>query len=273
MIRAPLRLLAAALCAAGLAACSADGGTVPAGGDGTTGPPVTAGPQSHRTGTPAPPPGSLAGRVVVLDPGHNGGNATNPSLIHLQVDAGGFPKACNTTGTSARGVTESSVNLQIAGLLAERLRSRGARVVLTREDDTGAGPCVDERGRLGRLEAADALVSIHADGAAAAQHGFHVIAPGQVPGYTDGIVEPSRRLATTVRDGLAGQGLTTSTYAGTDGLVTRSDLGTLNRAGVPAVMVELGNMHNDDDFGQLTGTTGQSRYADGLATGILDYLG
>lgn len=277
MIRTPLRLLAVALCAAGLAACSGTGGTAPAG---PTGAPVPAVPGTP-AGTAARPPaipspaghGSLAGRVVVLDPGHNGGNFAHPSVIDRPVDAGGFQKACNTTGTSARGVTESSVNLQVADLLAERLRSRGARVALTRDDDTGVGPCIDERGLLAQLEAADVLVSIHADGASAGQHGFHVIAPGPVPGYTDGIVEPSHRLAADVRDALSGQGLSTSTYAGSDGLVTRTDLGTLNRAGVPAVMVELGNMHNGDDFARLTGADGQARYADGLAAGIAGYLG
>ena len=288
-------MLAAALCVAGLAACSGDGVTAAptATGGGTARATATAGstavtptgePVPAVPGTPSAPPatstptqdgaaqGSLAGKVIVVDPGHNGGNAADPSAINRQVDAGGFRKACNTTGTAARGVTESSVNLQVAELLAQRLRSRGASVVMTRSDDSGVGPCIDERGLVAQRESADALVSIHADGAAAGQYGFHVISPGQVPGYTDGIVDPSRALAGAVRDALAGQGLATSTYAGSNGLVTRTDLGTLNRAGVPAVMVELGNMHNGDDFGRLTDSDGQSRYADGLAAGVAAYL-
>ena len=40
----------------------------------------------------------LAGMTVVLDPGHNRDNGQYPAEINRQVDAGGFPKACNTTG-------------------------------------------------------------------------------------------------------------------------------------------------------------------------------
>lgn len=287
---------------AGLAGCSSGTGQVPA--TATDGglssaqtraaqtPPERPGDPASPTGTPVPAvtgslPGgpttssaratgegtrSLTGRTIVIDPGHNGRNGANPSLINRQVDAGGFRKACNTTGTAAGGVTESSVNLRVAELLAQRLRDRGATVVLTRPDDAGVGPCVDERGMLAGERDADLLVSIHADGAAGSGHGFHVIAPGPVPGYTDGIVEPSRELAVDVRDGLTGQGLVTSTYTGQAGLVTRADLGTLNHARVPAVMVELGNLHNDDDFALLTGPAGQARYADGLTAGVAGYL-
>src|SRR5438093_4267119 len=47
-------------------------------------------------------PGPLARNVVVvLDPGHNGGNASNPGIINKQVPAGrGQTKPCNTTGTA-----------------------------------------------------------------------------------------------------------------------------------------------------------------------------
>ena len=41
------------------------------------------------------------GRVVVIDPGHNGANGANPGTINALVDAGfGETKPCNTTGTS-----------------------------------------------------------------------------------------------------------------------------------------------------------------------------
>ena len=46
--------------------------------------------------------------------------------------------------------------------------------MLTRDNDTGIGPCVDVRGRAGERAGADAVVSIHADGAAPGGHGFHV---------------------------------------------------------------------------------------------------
>lgn len=293
-------MLAALVLAATLSACSGQSETAPATATGggvptsagvsapaSTGPTPTGSPVQGvpGTATDASPTsqtsdggtvagsGSLAGRTVLLDPGHNGGNSANPSIINQQVDAGGFQKACNTTGTAANGVTESSVNLEIAQLLAGQLEQQGATVVLTRQDDSGVGPCIDERGAQAAQVGADVLVSIHADGAAAGAHGFHVIAPGSVAGYTDGIVEPSSELARDIRDGLTGQGFSTSSYAGQAGLVTRSDLGTLNHARVPAVMLELGNMHNTGDFERLNSPDGQARYADGITAGLQTYFG
>jgi N-acetylmuramoyl-L-alanine amidase len=53
---------------------------------------------------------TLAGQTVLLDPGHNGANATHPKRINRQVDIGqGMRKACDTTGTATRsGYAESA---------------------------------------------------------------------------------------------------------------------------------------------------------------------
>ena len=45
----------------------------------------------------------LAGKVVVIDPGHQLGNRNFPAEINRQVPAGGFTKPCNTTGTATDG--------------------------------------------------------------------------------------------------------------------------------------------------------------------------
>lgn len=230
--------------------------------------------------TAAPPPvapgpagGSLAGVVVVVDPGHNGGNAAHPSQISRQVDAGGFSKDCNTTGTAGRSQSEPEFTWALAQTLAAQLRERGATVVLTRDSNTGVGPCIDERGKLARSVGAAVLVSVHADGAGPSQHGFHVIYPGERAGYTDGVVQPSRQLASGVRDALVANGFSPSTYAGRSGLDERDDLGTLNWAGVPAVMLEAGNMRNSGDDATLASADGQARIADALADAVQAQFG
>ncbi len=224
---------------------------------------------------PSPTPSAtrvLAGKVIVVDPGHNGGNFNHPRQIAQKVDAGGFQKACNTTGTAAQGVTESSLNWAIAQKLAQRFRAAGAKVVLTRTDDQGVGPCIDKRGKTAKNNNADLLISIHSDGAHSSGHGFHVILPKPVRGYTDATAGPSARLGACIRDSLVTQGLTTSTYVGRDGLHPRSDMGTLNNAGAPAVMMELGNMHNTKDFALLTSPNGQTKIVDGLVKGAEAFL-
>lgn len=237
-------------------------------------PPVPA-PVRTPTATPTATTGGaplLAGAVVVLDPGHNGGNARHLVEIRRQVDAGGFLKDCNTTGTAAGGVTESAVNWQLAQLVAAGLRARGARVELTRTDDEGWGPCVDERAALATRWGADLLLSLHADGAPSGEHGFHVIRPGELPGYTDDIVEESAALASTVKEGLVAAGLTPATYRGRDGVDVRTDLGTLNRADVPAVLVECGNLRHPGDLTLLTTPEGREQVAQGLVAGVVRHL-
>ena len=122
---------------------------------------ATTGPPASTTGETRP----LAGRVIVVDPGHNGANAAHPTETGRPVDAGGFTKPCNTTGAAEGDLTESRFNWETAQRLRTALESAGATVVLTRTSDDGWGPCVDQRGLTGRADRTDALVSIHADGA------------------------------------------------------------------------------------------------------------
>jgi N-acetylmuramoyl-L-alanine amidase len=219
----------------------------------------------------------LAGRVVVVDPGHQLGNHNFPGRIHRLVPAGGFRKPCNTTGTATNGgYPEASLTWDVALRLREQLRALGATVLLTRHGNRQDewGPCVDARGRAGNLERADLKLSIHADGSfARGAHGFHVIMPPDRRPWTHDIYQASRRLALVTREALVERGLHRATYvAGGDGLDVRRDLGTLNAADVPTVMVELGNMRNAGDARCMTSRACRGRYADGLAAGIVAQL-
>ena len=215
----------------------------------------------------------LAGRTVVLDPGHNRDNGRHGAEIGRPVDAGGFQKACNTAGTATdQGVAEATVNWELALAVRERLQALSATVVLTRDQDAGWGPCIDERAAIANRVGADLLLSLHADGAAAGGHGFHVILPGVRPGWTDDIATESERAAVHVRDALVGAGLTPATYTGRDGVDVRTDLGTLNRADVPAVMLEAGNLRNARDAALLTDPGGRAVLADALTEAVERFL-
>jgi N-acetylmuramoyl-L-alanine amidase len=216
----------------------------------------------------------LTGIVIALDPGHNGGNASHPATIAKLVFVGNGWKACNTVGTTTRaGYPEHRFTYYTALRVKARLEALGATVAMTRTSDTGVGPCVDVRGRFGAKVHAALLLSIHGDGAPIADHGFTVMHPGLITGYTDDITASSSRLAVAVRDGLKLSGYTVANYYGTNGLKTRTDLGTLNMSDVPAVMVELGNMKNATDAGRMTTSAGRDHYAAGLVVGIRRFLG
>lgn len=90
---------------------------------------------------PTPGPGA-AKPVVVIDPGHGG------------LDAG--------TVSPATGTPEKTVVLEMARVLAERLRAEGRyEVVMTRTTDVFIG--LSERTRIARAHHADLFLSIHAD--------------------------------------------------------------------------------------------------------------
>jgi N-acetylmuramoyl-L-alanine amidase len=226
------------------------------------------------TRSPAPTP-PLAGRVVVLDPGHQLGNGRYPAETNRLVPAGGFRKPCNTTGASTdAGYPEATFTWAVSRRVARGLEALGARVVLTRDRNSARawGPCVDKRGRAGN-SGADLKLSIHADGSYSADaHGFHVITPPARAPWTDDIAAPSRRLALVVRRELQGAGFAYATYIGDDGLDVRSDLGTLNLSDVPTVMVELGNMRSPLDARVMTAASGRTRYADALVAAVRAYL-
>jgi N-acetylmuramoyl-L-alanine amidase len=212
--------------------------------------------------------GPLAGRTILVDPGHAGGNAAQPQRINRLVEAGGFLKSCDTVGTQTTGgYAEHSFNFDVATRLARVLRGRGATVVLTRSDDRGVGPCVDVRGRSGQRAGADLAISIHADGGPVAGRGFHVILPASGP-----VTRSSRALGMLVRAHLD-RLLPRSTYTGVAGFTVRSDLAGLNLSTVPKVFVELGNMRNPADARQQVRPDFRQRLAVALADALAGSLG
>jgi N-acetylmuramoyl-L-alanine amidase len=220
----------------------------------------------------------LAGRTIVLDPGHQLGNHNFPRKISRQVPAGGFKKPCNTTGTATDGgYPEATFAWQVSRRLATRLEGLGADVRLTRHSNSQRhwGPCVDVRGRDGNRLPADLKISVHGDGSlTAGAHGFHVIAPPDRRPWTHDIFRSSHRLALDTRAGLRSVHLTVANYiAGGDGLDVRSDLATINLSNIPTVMVELGNMRNARDARRMTSRAGRATYARGLAHAVRRFLG
>ncbi len=247
-------------------------------------------PTQHRTpvtrtaSSPAPPPplppAALptvhAGLTVVLNPGHNGADWSHPAEIGRQVPAGyGNYKDCDTTGTNTNaGYPEHAFNWDVAVRVRTILRGHGIQVIMTRPNDSGVGPCVDERAAIGNRDGVDAVVSIHADGADASGHGFHVSQDSRRPdGASAATAHKSIMLGRALHAALEeSSGLVPSTYIGNDGYYYRSDLAGLNLATKPATFLELGNMRNAGDAAKQSSAAGRARIARAVAAGILAYL-
>ncbi len=214
-----------------------------------------------------------AGTVVVIDPGHNGGNASHPEIVNKQVPAGfGQFKACNTTGTATdAGYPEHRFNWQVAQKLRDILHGNGITVLMTRDSDDGVGPCVNERAAVGNDANAAAVISIHGDGEAAHLTGFFVMTASRAPAGPE-IAAASDALATDIRDGMTAGGFPVSSALGKNGLWARGDLGGLNLSLRPTVMIECGNMRNAGEAAAMSSPEGQQRYAEAIATGVLAFL-
>jgi N-acetylmuramoyl-L-alanine amidase len=228
---------------------------------------------STTAAAPAPTSPAAPAPVVVLDPGHNGGNAAHPEVVTAPVpDGAGGTKPCNTTGTSTdAGYPEHAFTWDVALRMRDRLTAAGVQVVLTRPDDAGVGPCVDVRGQLAGQVGAAAFVGIHGDGADAGGRGFHVITSSLDPAGPQ-IAAGSAALATAVRDAMTAVE-PVSDYTGSEGVDSRPDLAGLNLNAVPAVYVECGNMRNVADAALMSDPAGRDAIAAQLAAAVLAFLG
>jgi N-acetylmuramoyl-L-alanine amidase len=220
------------------------------------------------------PLASLKGATILVDPGHNGGNAAHPEIINQLVPAGGFRKECDTTGTATNdeSLSEPAFTWDMAQRLTKLLKAEGAKVVLTRKNNTGVGPCINKRAAIGNHAGADVAISIHADGGVPGGRGFHVIRPGLLRGYTGPIVKPSYALAKDVRAALDAAGLSRANYIAHNGMIARTDLGGLNLSKVPKVLTELGNMRNAGDARRLKSAKWRDHAARALRDALARYL-
>jgi N-acetylmuramoyl-L-alanine amidase len=275
--RAGLILAAAtvALVVTGCAGAGSSGSAAPSGSAASPASPSA----SHTSAAPSPTPTPtvsappLAGKIVGIDPGHNGGNFTDPDAIARQIWNGAEWEACDTTGTTTDGgYTEAQFNFNVAKYLRADLMRDGARVIMTRTSNTGVGPCVNRRAEIINAAHADVAVDIHADGAAASGRGFTILEPVAV-GPNNAVIGASQRFGGDVRQAmLADTAMPESNYEGVDGIMPRDDLAGLNLTTVPKVLIECGNMRNAVDASLLVTARFQRRVASALTAAIAAFL-
>jgi N-acetylmuramoyl-L-alanine amidase len=215
----------------------------------------------------------LAGKVVGIDPGHNGRNYTDPSYLNHLIWNGREEEACDTTGTETDdGYTEARFNFNVAEYLAGDLRAEGAKVVLTRATDDGVGPCVNRRAELLNLAHADVAIDIHADGGPPDGRGFAVLEP-VADGPNDRVIGASEAFGQELVERYHDlTGMPVSSYDGTDGVSRRDNLAGLNLTTVPKVLIECGNMRNSTDAALLVRSSFQRLAAHAFAAAITSYL-
>ena len=141
-----------------------------AGGTSTTGVPTPTTTAAPATTTTAPatittkkPASGRTGKVVVIDPGHQGGNSAQLEPVG---PGSSTTKAKVSHGTSGvvTGTPESELVLAVGLKLRDALEARGIKVVMTRTSQD-----VDisniQRAQIANEASADLFVRVHADGA------------------------------------------------------------------------------------------------------------
>ena len=232
------------------------------------------------------PNGLRRGHVVTIDPGHGG------------VDPGThgryFP----------RGITESTVTLQIGLLLRDELKSRGIGVIMTRISDTLIA--LSDRGRY-CTDACDLFVSIHVNSLPARaadpnRRGFATYFLAEAKTEEAARVEQMeneaiRFEAPSSRDGAQGgldfilrdlqlneylresarlaeliQAMLGPVHPGGDRGVKQAGFMVLTTAQRPAVLVETGYRTNQEDARLLSNRNSQRALAAAIADALVAYL-
>jgi N-acetylmuramoyl-L-alanine amidase len=190
-------------------------------------------PQSRHL--PVPKPVERLG-TVILDPGHGG---DDPGAI------------------SVYGLSEKTVNLEVATAAAEILTRSGVDVVMTRQADQFVD--LEERAAMANGRRPALFVSIHADAA----HNR------DAAGFTVYVARlasrQSQRAAEAIADclisaGVSSRGIRTANYR------------VLVRTTCPAVLVELGYLSNSHDAAWLGNAGYRQKLSQAVAEGVIDFL-
>ena len=147
-------------------------------------------------------------------------------------------------------VSEASLTLMMAVKLAEKLRDKGHKVLLTRSDDTY--PTLTARCKTANDFNADYFISIHCNSADSQKAtGIETLVYACPSHACD--------LANYVQ-----KNLIAATGARDRGVKIRKDLTVLKRTAMPVILVETGFISNPQDFKQLV----TYNYQDKIVTAI-----
>jgi len=181
--------------------------------------------------------GTLRGRLIVLDAGHGG----------------------HDKGARSQWITEKDANLDITLRLRDVLESQGARVILTRDDDTFIS--LRSRPAVAMKQNADAFISIHCNASA------RPTSQGTEVFYRRNDGE-ARRLAKCLYDAHRAQTGLTGRGVKSDSSAPQGGLAVLKHTTVPAALVEVAFVNYPDEGKKLASPAWRQTVAEGLGKGL-----
>lgn len=184
---------------------------------------------------------------VVLDPGHGGSDSGAIGSI------------------DGKSQYEKTINLSVAMLVKKKLEANGIEVLMTRSKDTTMS--LDERSSYANKMDAAMYVSIHVNAASNAPkaNGIEVFYASQ--NNEDYYGTTSKAVATAVLNALIKEtGATNRGVKVERHYVTRTSL-------MPAILIELGFITNDDEVEKLVSSEYQEKLANAISSGIIAQFG
>ena len=174
--------------------------------------------------------------IVVIDPGHGG---RDPGAVGIG------------------GLQEKQINTTVSHRVRQRLQEAGLTVLMTREGDQWVD--LDARAQFANRARADVFVSIHANAISMSRP--------EVNGLETYYLASGERLARSIHN---------SVLRNTDMRdrgVRQARFYVLRHTSMPAVLVETGFVTGAEDAARFRNPAAVNQIADGIARGILDYLG
>lgn len=178
-------------------------------------------------------PFSASGLTIMLDAGHGGSDP----------------------GAQRGDIQEKEITLDIVKQLKKVLESRGARVLLTRADDTFVS--LEDRVQLTNTSGPTVFLSVHINALESTSdiHGIET--------YYQ--TEQSRPLADFIHNALV------TSLKAPDRSVRKARFYVINHTPVPAVLAEVGFISNKDERTKLISSDYQQQVAEALAQGVMLY--
>lgn len=174
--------------------------------------------------------------VVVIDPGHGG---RDPGAVGIG------------------GIQEKQINMTISNRVQQQLESAGVTVLMTRTGDQWVD--LDARAQFANRAGADVFVSIHANAISMSRP--------EVNGLETYYLASGERLARTIHANIL------RNVDMRDRGVRQARFYVLRHTSMPAVLVETGFVTGAEDAARFRNPAAVNQIADGIARGILEYLG